>query len=161
MTYCPHSFNKVNDISFDDFAKLGGTPSSGNFQIYSYNFNFSFSFSDSRWMAFSLDCWGSSFCLDVERIGKAIAVAMEKVIKQRRYHVVLDLNGVLVWRGVYCCGIQLVILVRPGSKPLLEFIQKSAELSFWPNVSARNVEPMLDVLLHGASFLWTDITILT
>ena len=48
-----------------------------------------------------------------------------------------------------------------GSKLLLEFIWTSAELSFWTSVIARNVEPMLDVLLHGASFFWTNITILT
>ena len=38
---------------------------------------------------------------------------VEKVTTSRCYHAVVDLNGVLVLRGVYCRGQERAVTLRP------------------------------------------------
>jgi hypothetical protein len=71
------------------------------------------------------------------------------------------LNGVLVLRGVYRRGQERTVTLRPGCRSFLEWIRKRIVLSLWSSVSDRNIEPVLKVVLHSASFTRNDITILT
>jgi hypothetical protein len=111
-------------------------------------------------MVFSLGSWGSLFCSDKKKSGIPKVIAVEKVTISRCYYVVVDLNGILVLRGVYHRGQERAIIFRLGCRSFLEWIWKRAVLSLWSSVNDRNIEAVLKVVLDGASFTRNDITIL-
>jgi hypothetical protein len=70
-------------------------------------------------MVFLLGSWDSLFCLDKKKSGIPNGVAVDILTTSRYYHVVLDLNGVLVLRGIYRRGQERAVTLRPGCKSFL------------------------------------------
>ena len=66
-----------------------------------------------------------------------------KVTTPRIYHVVFDLNGVLVHRGEYVQGLQRDIKVRLGCLNFLKWVLENATVSFWSSVVPKNMAEIL------------------
>ena len=71
---------------------------------------------------------------------------MDQVLTRMRYHVVFDLNGVLVRRGAFVKNLPRDIQVRPGCLELLHWVQENATLSFWSSVTSRNMADIMSKL---------------
>jgi hypothetical protein len=112
-------------------------------------------------MVFSLGSWGSLSCSDKKKSGIPKAIAVKKVTTSRCYHVVVDLNGILVLRGVYRRGQERTVTLRLGCRSFLEWIRKREMLSLWNSVNDKNIEAVLKVVLDGVSFTRNDIIVLT
>jgi hypothetical protein len=88
----------------------------------------------------------------------------EKVIGKvplRRYSVVLDLNGVLIYRGVYVAGRERSVKLRPGCSAFLDWLSSQALVSFWTSIADKNISRVVDVVLQGTSLKREGVQVLS
>jgi hypothetical protein len=87
--------------------------------------------------------------------------AVDQVTSGRIYHIVIDLNGVLVHRGVIEKGKPRDVIVRPGSMDLLNWVGARATLSFWSSVLEKNLSPIIDCLRREGAQIPERVLLLT
>ena len=71
--------------------------------------------------------------------------------------MVLDLNGVLIHRGVYIAGRERSIQLRPYCTAFLDWLFSRAVLSFWSSIADRNILQVVDVVLQFTSLKQEDV----
>ena len=74
--------------------------------------------------------------------------------------MVLDLNGVLIHRGVYVAGKERSIHLRPGCIAFLDWLSSRAVLSFWSSIADKNIHRVVDAVLQFISLKREDVQVL-
>ena len=75
--------------------------------------------------------------------------------------MVLDLNGVLVYRGGYIAGRECSVHLRPGCTAFLDWLCSRAVLSFWSSIADRNIRRVVDAVLQFTSLKRQDVQVLS
>ena len=75
--------------------------------------------------------------------------------------MVLDLNGVLIHRGVYVASRESSIHLRPGCIAFLDWLSSRAVLSFWSSITDRNIHRVVDAVLQFTSLKREDVQVLS
>ena len=75
--------------------------------------------------------------------------------------MILDLNGILVHRGEYIAGKERSVHLRPGCTAFLDWLSSRAVLSFWSNITDRNIHRVVDTVLQFTSLKREDVQVLS
>lgn len=75
--------------------------------------------------------------------------------------MVLDLNGVLIFRGVYVAGRERSVKVRPGCSAFIDWLSSQALVSFWSSIAEHNIYPMVDAVLEGTILKRDHVVVLS
>lgn len=102
-------------------------------------------FSNQVMCPFTADCAGPS----------ASDPPKPKEVPRRQYTVVLDLNGVLLYRTYH--RNKLHVERRPGVATFLNWLRSKAQVAFWSSVTPNNMARLLDDLLADCCFGRRDV----
>lgn len=75
--------------------------------------------------------------------------------------MVLDLNGVLIFRGVYVAGRERSVKLRPGCSAFLDWLSSKALVSFWSSIADKNIHRVIDAVLEGTSLKRDHVPLLS
>ena len=75
--------------------------------------------------------------------------------------MVLDLNGVLIHRGVYVAGREHSVHLRPGCTAFLDWLSSRAVLSFWSSITDRSIHRVVDAVLQFTSLKQEVVEVLS
>ena len=75
--------------------------------------------------------------------------------------MVLDLNGVLIYCGVYVAGKERSIKLRPSYSTFLDWLSSLAMVSFWNNIMDKNIYRVIDVVLEDTSLKQEGVQVLS
>ena len=75
--------------------------------------------------------------------------------------MVLDLNGVLIFRGVYVADRERSVKKRPGCSAFLDWLSSQAVVSFWSSIAEQNINRVLDAVLEGTSLKRDHVPVLS
>jgi hypothetical protein len=81
-------------------------------------------------------------------------------VQQRRYYVILDLNGILVHRSFNELH-NRQLTIRPDAIRFVDWLHRNADLSFWSTMNSKNVTSVLTQFLVSASFKAKGVRVLT
>ena len=65
--------------------------------------------------------------------------------------MVLDLNWVLIYQGVYVAGRERSVKLRPGCSAFLDWLSSQAMVSSWSSITDKNIYRVVDAVLKGTS----------
>ena len=75
--------------------------------------------------------------------------------------MVLNLNGVLIHRGVYVAGRERSVQLRLGCATFLDWLSSRAVLFFWNSIANRNIHQVVDAILQFTSLKREDVQVLS
>ena len=75
--------------------------------------------------------------------------------------MVLDLNGVLIHRGVYVAGKERSVQLKPGCTAFLDWLSSQAVLFFWSSIMDRNIHRVVDDVFQFTSLKREDVQVLS